>query len=248
MVELSISLIIIAMLLAGAMVGKNMIRQSNLRSITTDYGIFRQAIENFKTAYGYSPGDMPTASSSWQYDKFGTAAANTTTNGNGDGLINSLTETFNAWNQLNQAGFIPGAYSVDVTGTIECRPSTSATTKQNVPASRYDPSSGYWFTTGNIASGDNYQTTMTETYIVLGLYRASNGCDNSILIPADALAVDQKNDDGLASSGDIRLYQASGDDTCGVGVNSIVAAPGTTPFGYDTAVVTVACEMAFRLY
>ena len=65
LMELSIVLVIIGLLVGGIMVGKEMIRSSQLQSILKDLDKYNAAILVFKDKYKFLPGDLPNATQFW---------------------------------------------------------------------------------------------------------------------------------------------------------------------------------------
>ena len=59
LVELSIVLVIIGLLIGGLLVGQSMIRTAKMGAFIRQIGQFDIAVSNFRTKYGYLPGDSP---------------------------------------------------------------------------------------------------------------------------------------------------------------------------------------------
>lgn len=135
LLELSIALGVIALLLGGIFVGKNMIRSSQLRTAIGEYDRYLKAIQEFSDKYKAFPGDINNATAMWgakatcppTYIATPPTASNTC-NGNGDGKMGYSNksadiaanapdgnpyyyETFLVWQHLSNAGFIDGRYS-----------------------------------------------------------------------------------------------------------------------------------------
>lgn len=123
LIELSIVLVIIGLITAGVLVGKDLIRQAELRSVITDFERYNTAVNAFKAKYNCLPGDCPYAT-----DFFGTQTGGggcpyptvesgtgnpLTCNGNGSGSIWGSSETgfflqerVRFWQHLAAAGLI----------------------------------------------------------------------------------------------------------------------------------------------
>src|ERR1700722_13434195 len=122
LVEMSIVLVIIALLTGGIFVGSSLIRTSQLRSVVSDIQKLVSATNEFQVKYGCIPGDCANATN------FFPAAIN----GNGDEKLdgawwNSLgacttlnsglygpvdsSESYQYFYQLAQAGMIRGSYT-----------------------------------------------------------------------------------------------------------------------------------------
>lgn len=103
LVELAIVLVVVAILLGGLMVGKDMIHAANLREVPTQAYEYIAKIQKFRDKYNALPGDMPNAVQIWgsaadgSYingctdNEFQTATRNNpataTCNGNGNSTI-----------------------------------------------------------------------------------------------------------------------------------------------------------------
>ncbi len=65
LIELSITLVIIGLIVGGVLVGKDLIKAAEARSITKQIEQYRAAINAFKLKYNAIPGDMNNAESIW---------------------------------------------------------------------------------------------------------------------------------------------------------------------------------------
>src|SRR4051812_21475415 len=96
LLELSIVLVVIAMLVGGVLVGQSMIHSAELRSVTADINRFSAAAIAFKDKYHYLPGDLPNATSFWGAKpdcstlNLTPTPTTLTCNGNGNGYINQM--------------------------------------------------------------------------------------------------------------------------------------------------------------
>jgi len=120
LLEMSIVIVIIALLVAGIVGGRTLIRAAELRGVISELDGYTKAVKTFQDKYLALPGDMSTAESYWGADTAcpNTAANNVrkteTCNGDGNGQIalwNTSTdaqsqwyETFRAWQHLSNAG------------------------------------------------------------------------------------------------------------------------------------------------
>ncbi len=185
LVELSIVIVIIGLIIAGVTAGKGLVRQAQLRSITTDITKYTAAYNAFKIQYNAVPGDMKNASSYW-----------TTTNGNGNGYVDSP-ENFSTWKHLELSKLIAGSY----TGAIAS--GGYAVPGINVPKGAFN-NSGYQIIS-QYAAGAIYGRGKTENGIRFGrsgtAYPAHMNA--GVISPGNAYMIDQKSDDGLASRGNI---------------------------------------------
>jgi hypothetical protein len=127
LVYVFIGITVIALLCGAAVVGLELIRDSQVRSVIGKRDEYIAAIKQFREKYDALPGDMRTATDIW-----GIASSNPalcpstlaegtqTCNGNGDGHIADfagrcgsicLYESVRAWQHLANAGLIGGSYS-----------------------------------------------------------------------------------------------------------------------------------------
>lgn len=182
LLELSIVIVIIALLIGGILSGNALIAAAELRSVSADAQSYINAIGTFRSQYRYLPGDMPTATKYWS----------TTTPGNGDGVITG-DERFYSWHQLSLAGLTDATY----TGA------TNFTIGTTVPGSRfglagfslfYDaaPTSPPFYYAGNYGNTLAFGMTATSTTIPPL---------NPALTATEAYNIDKKVDDGKPGTG-----------------------------------------------
>lgn len=130
LIELSIVLVIIGLIVGGVLVGKDLIKAAEVRSMAKQIEQYKAAINAFRLKYNALPGDMKDAESIW-----GTASAcnwggstdGKTCNGDGDGLIGvradayivDYTQTYEYytfWQHLSNSQLIGGKFSGGATG------------------------------------------------------------------------------------------------------------------------------------
>jgi prepilin-type N-terminal cleavage/methylation domain-containing protein len=230
LVELSIVLVIIGLLLGGVLIGRDMIRQSQLRSVTADVEGYFAATQMFMDKYNCIPGDCSNAETYW------TDAAD----GNGDGRLGSSAagvagENFGAWQQLALAGFIKGKY----TGIAGDGGANNALVGVNVPASKISSGGYTWYyygmMSGDAARYDGYY----GNFLWFGTQTPSTISSGNILTPAEAYQIDLKMDDGIPGTGNVRTYHSY--TNCNTGT----AAAGATST-YNVASHTgIACFLMF---
>jgi prepilin-type N-terminal cleavage/methylation domain-containing protein len=195
LVELSIVIIIIGFLIAGVAGGQSLIKSASLTTIITEEQSIQTAVRAFIDQYGGLPGDITNATA-----YFGTTDKNgfTVNNGNGDGLIGSMSltdaENLAASQELALAGLIPGVYTgqVDPNGTNIHYP--GLTPGLNIQASKVG-SAGYWLNSdnpwNNYLNGINFSVRTDYVSVV------------------DAYAIDTKVDDGKPFTGRIITFNLS---------------------------------------
>jgi prepilin-type N-terminal cleavage/methylation domain-containing protein len=124
LIELSIVLVIIALIVGTITVGSSMIRQAQIMSTSADVQTYISAVNTFQQKYNALPGDFATATTYWGTNpNCATGGAGTgtqTCNGDGNGhIVNwaiplpplSTMEGVYAWQHLANAGMINGSFS-----------------------------------------------------------------------------------------------------------------------------------------
>ena len=139
LIELSIVLVILGLLVGGVLIGKDLIKVAEYRTVIAQRQEFDAALNAFKGKYGnYLPGDMPAATAR----KFGFFDFNIGSNGSAggygmgdnDGFL-VMGEDFIFWRQLSEARLIKGNYGMDASNPLD--PSTGVPTIN--PSDRLDP-------------------------------------------------------------------------------------------------------------
>lgn len=135
LVEISVVMVIIALIVGGILVARELIRQAEVRSVTADTQKIQSAIYAFQKKYDYWPGDFPRAQTYWGTHSEGCPVStiinptpqSTTCNGDGNGKLNppagghvcttSITgssyeqEPYRLWQHLSNAEMYPGLYT-----------------------------------------------------------------------------------------------------------------------------------------
>lgn len=204
LIELSIVIIIIGLIVAAIVGGQSVIRQANIRSVISDFSGFQTAVRTFKLQYEALPGDIEEAVAYWPdnsvYPGF------TTADGDGDGFIedNLDREDLRSWQHLHAAEML----GTNLTGVPD---GTKITVGTNVPASEVS-NAGYWLvyeaTPIYGKSGNVIHFGSEESDILTG----------GVVTTPEAVAIDQKMDDGNADNGKIVSVNA-GAGGCVDGLN-----------------------------
>lgn len=229
LIELSIVLIIIGLLIAGVTGGASLIKSSELRSVMGEARGYSVAVNAFYTQYNALPGDFN----------------NTLAYGNGGNSNNyikyydgTLSEGSNAWLQLKSIGAIDS-----VTATTLTEATTSPTFGVNAPASKIK-ASGWIFSTISVAGTNNYVVlTGPVTAATSSSAAEADTLASGALAPADALSIDSKIDDGVATTGNVigNVANAGNDAT----------ADATTCYNTTTAAYAArtekTCAIAYRV-
>lgn len=191
LLELSISLIIIALITGSIVSGEYLYKQYLLRTVINESNYYKSAINSFKLQYGQLPGDFNGASNIWP--TCDATPANCNGNNNGVILISAASqyadEALRAWQHLYLAGFIDqkmsGYHNVASTNTIGT----------NVPSSKF-PGAGWHMQYINTACA-------TFVYLVIGGYIPTTYNNAPVMTPLQALSIDQKIDDGFPLTGKV---------------------------------------------
>jgi prepilin-type N-terminal cleavage/methylation domain-containing protein len=232
LVEISIVLVIIGLLAAGILTGRDLIRHSEFVKLHRQYTEFVTAINTFKSKYNCLPGDCDHAT-----DLFGTFSLcpslsgathdapalfskNTlggpTCNGDGEGRIDdsvTLYEMLTLWQQLAGAGLIPGSYTGGAYHSSLVAPGFNCPTS-STSASRcwiiFDGDNSTWL--GSYPSA----LPVTIVPIHLGTVLTPSGREfggsldlSGIFTPSEAMSYDTKYDDGRPVAGTLLIAYGS---------------------------------------
>jgi prepilin-type N-terminal cleavage/methylation domain-containing protein len=225
LIEMSVVLVIIALIVGGLVTATSLIEQGRYRSLMSEIDRIKNAATTFQTKYGELPGDFTQAESLWGSDAScpltpaNTTPKTATCNGNGTGKVgdanggNVLQKPFRFWQQLADAGLWKGQF----TGV----PSSGLTTDlyavvgTNIPPVSMSPDMGYFVSfyyaaaAGNWFFGGNY-----GNYIAVGepYLESCSFCYYAypFLTAPQAFAIDSKYDDGKPATGSIMVNYAVG--------------------------------------
>lgn len=219
LLELSILLVIIALTVGGVVLGKSIIRASELQSVAADAQRYTNAMKLFQQKYASLPGDMPNAENYWGNDAgCPETPANivkkiVTCNGNGDSYVATTSafvggsdswETFRAWQHLSNAGMIQGTYN----GTSSSRVTAGGyDTQVNVPLTRLRENGFALHFIGPINGVATFYDGDYGHSLIFGTM--SGGAIADGVTPEEGLQIDQKSDDGIPSTGKIVVYKDS---------------------------------------
>lgn len=230
LIELSIVLTIIGLLAGGILVGQSLMRAAEIRSVINDFSAYQAAVRVFQTQYQALPGDMRNAVRFWGAAAGGTAdgsdptcaaltsaspsVGTATCNGNGDGRVafntysTDYSEMNRFWQHLSNASMIPGKFT-GVPGPVVVG-NNDAVPGVNVPASKVVGAGFSAYYRGNVALGQ-YVWLYPGDYgniLVFGGHIPGYETVNPILMPAEAMEIDTKLDDGMPSTGHIMVRAA----------------------------------------
>ncbi len=215
LVEMSISVTLIGLMIAGTLGGMSLLNASKLRKVVTEYTGYINSINEFTEEYHYYPGDMPNASSYW-------SGAN---NGDGDTYI-EFAETTNgtpkedlfAWEHLSNSDLISSSYTgANVSASVRYG------AKVNAPTSDGFENGVYMFHTESNSGGNIVYNTIGLTIRLGGIgdVNFGGGAQGSyplggVMTAKNAYSIDKKMDDGVADSGSLYVVRSmvTGDSGC----------------------------------
>lgn len=253
LVEISIVLVIIAFIVGGVLVGRDLVKAAEVRSMVSDLEKYRTAINTFRLKYNALPGDMNNATAIWGTYAGCNWGENTaddkTCDGNGDGLIGAPTnadinnqaytyEYYTFWQQLANAKLIQGRYTGGAQsvswGYGQAEPSV------NTPALKNAACVSVFRWNDVPTAGSAYYAVVYKTTFYVGLPLATDICYQPAFTPAEALSIDTKIDDGLPGSGAVVTVKPNWAPTA----NCATTTDPTTA-SYKTSSTTVNCNLLF---
>lgn len=192
LVELSIVLVIIGLLIGGILVGQSMIASATINAQVSQLQQFQVLVDQFKDRYKSLPGDTTLLSPS----------------GNGDGYIKSQAGNDDRWTGEFRYSFIQLS---EVMGGIDnevfSRSYTLSPAVEHTPTSKLSDETAIFMGTNHDSHGGNWDLERNWTGFWLSsfdLLRVSLAANAENGVSAtEALAIDNKMDDGLARDGDI---------------------------------------------
>lgn len=220
LVELSIVLIIIGLLVAGASAGSKLVHNTKLQTLTTEITNLRQSVLTFVMTYDSLPGDMAEA-----FDFFGVVnscidanvnSVATGCNGDNDGKIEWRRESYRALQHLMSAELIAGTFN----GTSDVLKSTVFLDGEYHPP---------------LQCSNTNEADMGTNCSMFGAPYLANG---ALLLPRDQYKIDKKLDDGLPKSGNIRFRTIGEVNTATCGDNTV---------GYRKNLTVAGCNIVFAV-
>jgi len=226
LVEMSIVLIIIGLVVAGILVGQDMISASTIRMQIAQIDKYNSAVHTFQSKYGGLPGDITAATAS----QLGFAARGTYPGeGDGNGLIEGITnaagahngaaetagETLMFWVDLSQANLIDATLSAGSATTIPGLPiNTTAVLSTYFPAARMGNSNSVYVFSGGYGNGNigtnNDGNNYFDVAVITSLQNTWKMYTSPGMIVAQAFNIDSKIDDGFPMSGTVLALTNNG--------------------------------------
>lgn len=216
LVELSIVLVIVGLLIGGVLIGQSLVNSVKLKSVISQLEQYHILTATFDERYQYLPGDLPTAGLLFAGQCGGNCqtnrnGSNNCANGKGTGVINQN----NGGNQGELRSVMCHlSRGIEFGEKFELAPQTGS-----------NNSDTFWEVGVHHADtafddvGLGYRGSGSSSALILGKYRYGlglgrtavygNPANNQTLLngaftPEQALTIDKKIDDGLASSGEVR--------------------------------------------
>ena len=250
LLEIAIVLMVIALIIAGITVSRNIIQASKLRNITGEITRYVQAFNNFRDKYKALPGDFNNAQTFWGVDSGGcptpaytTTPKKETCNGDGNGRIASTAgtyyEMFRAWQQLYASGIIDGIPSTPFNGISGSGSPFNSVLGVNTPVSSIDTAGYSVMYVSAAAGGDAFSFSFIENHVIIvGSVNTNSITNGKFLIPDDALSIDTKIDDGLPGSGLLVTPKPALNPNCATTSSASTAK-------YNTSYTSVACSLTY---
>jgi prepilin-type N-terminal cleavage/methylation domain-containing protein len=207
LLELSIVLVVIGLIVGGILVGKTLIDAATTVKIVRQMTAYQAAYNTFKAKYDCLPGDC-TSATAW----FGTTDANgnAVNNGNGDGQITGG-ETEGAWQHLGDGGLIAGAYTGSVgSNAVNYVVLGSGGNFPVVPGNSVQQGFEILYN----SSSSSYYAGLEGNLLIIGVDLNIQYWDLTLSCVGNSSAgptlqqdydIDTKLDDGLATSGHVRI-------------------------------------------
>lgn len=206
LVELAIVLVIIGLLVGGVLVGQDLIKAAEVRSVVTFMEKTNAGTNTFRGKFGGMPGDLlPNRATS-----FGLLPASRNGGdgrGDGDGMVEAAGGSANSnnlggenamfWRDLSQSDLISQGFTT-ATDTGPAAALDSVTLPQWIPSTQLRDSTYFHVI---VSGGRNFYAidNITAAAITTGaLTTTGNG-----LSPGEASSVDEKTDDGLPTTGSV---------------------------------------------
>ncbi len=206
LIEISMLLIIVGLIAGGILLGRTLIKSSEVQAQIMQIVEFKAAASTFKGKYGYLPGDI----SELDATSFGFAPRGTHEGeGDGSGIIEGISadaagtnrgsyqsgEALMFWVDLSKAGLIKDNLTTAMPTTI---PPATPISSTYLPQAKISP---------NFIAVYSYMNT--HYFLIANGHFIGNGTIdiNNLpsVSPADAFAIDSKIDDGLPHSGNITV-------------------------------------------
>lgn len=229
LVEMSITLLIIALALASIIGGAHLLEVANINRVAGKLSFFKQSVTDFREKYSSYPGDMPNADEFWSDVSPG--------NGNNriDDNVNPVctTECLGAWQHLGKANMVNSAF----TGVASAVTPSGYEINVNVPDSNIK--AAFYF----VEYAELYGT---KGNIVQLSGNEDSGPDEGMIRPETARNLDKKYDDSNPAEGGFISARSDSQKTDdGICVNGDYSVD--TVADYVLADTTPSCRIMVRI-
>jgi len=209
LLEISIVMIVISLVAGVILMGRTLIRNSELQGINGEVQQYINALKNFNDTYKAMPGDHSS------FSNYFVLASN---NGDGNGIIAKIDEQFFAWRDLGLAKLVEGSY----TGFPGSGGNLDKIPGSNVPSSKVSGAGwALFYATNNAAvafvAGDSVGHVLWLGGRSPPPY--TNDTMTPILTSEEADLIDQKMDDGLPGSGRVLAQVNASGVSCHTSLN-----------------------------
>lgn len=239
LIELSVVLAVLGLLAGAVVAGRSVIEAATLRGIARDGENYAKAVGLFKQKYNALPGDFAGAVALWGSDPHGCPRPynasnindkpNGTCDGDGNGHIqfSNSEELYRGWQHMKNAAMI----DAQVAGGVGL--GGNAQIGYNVPES--PKRNGAYSLAHKVVT---YNLNHRNEVMILFGAAAGALTNNGAITPGQAQNIDQKNDDGNPSTGNVISFSDFGVGTCQIDA-------GSGMYVYNTASATNACALLF---
>lgn len=215
LIEVSIVLVIIGLIVGGILVGRDMIRQAEFRSLITDVERYKSTVNAFRLKYNCLAGDCINATDFFPVRADGCpyGVGKGVCNGDGDGNISppntSTAEYLWVWQHLSLAQMVGGNFTGVGDGLA------SVTFGLNTPESRIQ-GVGYTIAYVNFTGSSNPgyiingSSNITDNRIAIGTPTPFAGSIGAFISATEAYSLDSKYDDGNPGTGAITVNPGAG--------------------------------------
>lgn len=251
LVELSIVLVILGLLTGGILAGQNLIRASELRSVSAQLKGYQSAVYTFRDKYFALPGDFRDATKFWGRmvsaghcvtNSSAAVAAPGSCDGDGDGVLddtaaNQAGEEFTFWQMLANAGLIEGSY----TGLAGSGGGNHSVIGVNSPRSKIT-NGGFGVDYANHPTGNVSDFPHQAHRFWIGAQTSGNHPNETLLVPEEAWNLDTKLDDGRPGLGKMQAWRFT---NCTTTNSALSPAADAAQAEYKLTDSSIGCALMF---
>jgi prepilin-type N-terminal cleavage/methylation domain-containing protein len=256
LIELSVVMVIIGLIVGGVLLGKDLIRASEIRATISQIEQYNSAVRTFQTKYNGIPRDLKyTDAASANLYKITNAYVGYYGYGDGDGLIRNGSgapgpnvamrlygEPFMFWRHLGEAALVNGSYGATLnTGAESGVVSGLDSVNKFLPAAKL---TGSTIAVGSPLDGRNY-FLIIKISTITGV--GSFGVSTNPLTASEAYSIDSKTDDGLPATGVIFAVDGTGDFNSPTTWKTVSAVAGcVASLAYAVTQTTQSCSLRLK--